>query len=127
MAALSHTFHSTRRRLAPSHLRGGVMGRNVSAFLAGLGLSALIGVATQRLGRAAPIARARLLDLNRATREQVLAIAGIDEDMADRILEHRPYRSKLDLVSQMVIPNDVYAAIKNRFEVRGADEAVKIA
>jgi hypothetical protein len=38
--------------------------------------------------------------------------------MADRIVEHRPYPSRLDLLGRMVVPNDVYLAIKDKIVYR---------
>ena len=50
------------------------------------------------------LASANLLDLNTASHEEFLQL-GLDGEMSDRILENRPYRNKLDLLSRMVIPD----------------------
>jgi DNA uptake protein ComE-like DNA-binding protein len=53
-----------------------------------------------------------LLDLNSATFVELRALTGIDDESAERILENRPYLTKLDLIGRRVIPDATYAAIK---------------
>lgn len=66
------------------------------------------------------------IDLNSASEDQLRG-AGIEDQYIERILEHRPYRNKLDLVSQMVLPGDVYERIKHSVRVARSDESVKVA
>lgn len=66
------------------------------------------------------------VDLNQCSPEQLRAI-GIDEITAERIIESRPYRSKLELVSRVMLTPDVYGTIKRRVFVSGSNEAVKVA
>jgi DNA uptake protein ComE-like DNA-binding protein len=54
-----------------------------------------------------------LLDLNSATLFELKGLAGIDDDFAERILENRPYLTKLDLVARRIIPDAAYEAIKH--------------
>ncbi len=68
-----------------------------------------------------------LLDLNSCSLQDLLAISGIDEDSASRIVESRPYRNKMDLLSRMVVPTDVYNVISERVSIAKPDEGVKIA
>lgn len=63
-------------------------------------------------------------DLNRCSREDLLRIPGLTEAMADRIVENRPYRHRLDLVARMVVPSGVYQAIREQVDV-DASSAVK--
>ena len=67
-----------------------------------------------------------LIDLNGATVEQ-LSELGISAESLGRLLENRPYRNKLELVSRMVLSQDEYSAIKDRVSVAEAGEPVKIA
>ena len=53
-----------------------------------------------------------LLDLNSATLVELKALNGIDDESAERILENRPYLTKLDLIGRRVIPDATYTAIK---------------
>jgi hypothetical protein len=67
-----------------------------------------------------------LIDLNDASAEQIGQL-GISAESLERLLENRPYRNKLELVSRMVISQDEYSAIKDKVSVAEAGEAVKIA
>jgi hypothetical protein len=67
-----------------------------------------------------------LIDLNGASVEQ-LSELGISAESLGRLLENRPYRNKLELVSRMVFSQDEYSAIKDRVSVAEAGEPVKIA
>jgi hypothetical protein len=67
-----------------------------------------------------------LIDLNGASAEQIGDL-GISAESLDRLLENRPYRNKLELVSRMVLSTDEYSAIKDRVSVAEGGEAVKIA
>ena len=68
-----------------------------------------------------------LLDLNSCSMQDLLAIGGIEPDWAVRIVEARPYRNKMDLLSRMVVPIDVFNVISGRVSIVKPDEAVKIA
>jgi hypothetical protein len=94
-------------------------------FLAGIGTAAAIAqLAKWRYVRQSEAA----LDLNTADREQLCQLVG-DDALADSILENRPYRSKLDLVSRFVVPDQVYREIKYRIYVedQAAHQAIGIA
>jgi DNA uptake protein ComE-like DNA-binding protein len=67
------------------------------------------------------------IDLNNADRQELLALPGMTEELADRLIENRPYRNKRDLVARLIVPEDIYEGIKNVIHVDGADESVKIA
>lgn len=54
------------------------------------------------------------LDLNRATREQLLVIKGIGEAYADKIIKGRPYKDKRELVRRRILPTAVYDKVKDQ-------------
>lgn len=66
------------------------------------------------------------VDLNAAAPEDLRRL-GLDDAQVDRLVEHRPYRNKLDLVSQLVLPRDAYDRIRHFVFVNGDHEPVKIA
>ncbi len=66
-----------------------------------------------------------LLDLNTASLDDLLRL-GLDRDVGDQIVENRPYRNKLDLLSRMVIPEQSYNAIKHQIGIARATEPVKV-
>ena len=67
-----------------------------------------------------------LIDLNAASGEQ-LGELGVSAESLARLLENRPYRTKLELVSRLVLSEGEYSAIKDRVSVALAREPVKIA
>ena len=67
-----------------------------------------------------------LIDLNGASAQQIGEL-GISAASLERLLENRPYRNKLELVSRMVLSQDEYSAIKDKVSVAEASEPVKIA
>jgi hypothetical protein len=66
-----------------------------------------------------------LLDLNSADAGQIAELEVSAESLA-RLLDNRPYRNKLELVSRMILSQDEYAEIKDRVSVSNASEPVKI-
>lgn len=89
--------------------------KHLLAFLAGVaaayGIAALAG---KRIGEA--VEELATVDLNTCSRVSLTAL-GLTEQEADKIIEARPYRSKLDLVSQYIIPQQDYVLIKKHIGV----------
>lgn len=67
-------------------------------------------------------AKAGKLDLNTASKEELDALAGIDDALAQKIIEGRPYKSKRDLVSKGVLPSSAYDKIKDQVTARGGEQ-----
>jgi len=52
-----------------------------------------------------------LLDINSCTREKLVALPGVGESYADKIIRNRPYKAKNELVTKGVVPEAVYKKI----------------
>lgn len=60
------------------------------------------------------------LNINAASQSEIMNVLGLDAETAERIVEHRPYPSKLDLLGRMVVPEEVYLRIKDRIAYKAA-------
>lgn len=54
-----------------------------------------------------------LVNLNTATREQLVALPGIGETYADAIIKARPFASKSELASKKVLPEATYKKVRS--------------
>ena len=60
---------------------------------------------------AATAAKHELVDLNSATKEELVAVPGIGDAYADKIIAGRPYKSKSELKSKKIVPGGTYDKI----------------
>lgn len=67
---------------------------------------------------AKPAEKSVLIDLNTATVEELSALKGIGEVRSAAIVKGRPYKGKDELVQKKIIPDSVYADIKDRIIAR---------
>ena len=61
-----------------------------------------------------------LLDLNSATLLELKELNGVGDVLATRIIDNRPYLTKIDLIGRRVIPDAVYEMIKHSLTVKHA-------
>jgi competence protein ComEA len=83
-------------------------------------VSLLGGAAAMAQTRPAPppAAAANLIDLNTASRDDLMLLEGIGEVRADAIIRARPFKAKTELVERRLIPESLYDKIVDKVTVR---------
>jgi DNA uptake protein ComE-like DNA-binding protein len=66
----------------------------------------------------APPPAANLIDLNNASRDELMTLDGIGEVRADAIIRARPFRAKTELVERRLIPESLYEKIADKVMAR---------
>jgi|SRR5437762_11927146 len=60
----------------------------------------------------------KTVDINAASKEQLMSLPGIRAQVADRIIAGRPYNDKGELVSRRILPQDEYRNIQDRITAK---------
>jgi competence protein ComEA len=55
-----------------------------------------------------------VVDINSASKEQLMALPGIDESLAQKIIDSRPYKKKTELKKRKIVPESVYKQMADR-------------
>jgi hypothetical protein len=72
------------------------------------------------------LASSHLIDLNDSTLDQLTKL-NLTPESTERLIENRPYRSKLELISRMVVTEAEYETIREKIGIAEGREPVKIA
>jgi DNA uptake protein ComE-like DNA-binding protein len=91
----------------------------VLSFLGAVGLGIFSGAWIIALARRSATHKS-LININEASQEDIMQMLGLDSSIAEQIIEHRPYPSKLDLLGRMVVTADLYDSIKNNIVCRAS-------
>jgi competence protein ComEA len=88
------------------------------AFVLGAALSAVVSVAEAQTRPAPATPAASLIDLNSASRDDLMTLDGIGEVRADAIIRARPFKAKTELVERRLIPEALYDKIGDKVVAR---------
>lgn len=92
-------------------------------FIAFLCVLLAFGIAEAQT-RAAPAAPAsNQIDINSASRDDLMTLDGIGEVRADAIIRARPFKVKTELVERRLIPEALYEKIADKVAARVAPAA----
>jgi DNA uptake protein ComE-like DNA-binding protein len=91
----------------------------VLSFLGAVG-AGVFGAAWLAVWQRSRVRATAGVNINQASAEELMHSLGLDSETADRIVEHRPYPSKIDLLGRMVVPEEIYMTIKNRITYKTA-------
>jgi DNA uptake protein ComE-like DNA-binding protein len=58
------------------------------------------------------------VDINSATREELMQLPGINEATADKIIAARPFKSKNDLVTKSIVTKAEYSKVSSRLTLK---------
>lgn len=64
------------------------------------------------------IRQQKTINVNKASAEDLRSLPGIDEEAAQRIIDHRPYSDSYEMVKRHVISREEYNRIAGKVEAR---------
>lgn len=68
---------------------------------------------------------AKLVDINAATKPELKKLPTMTDELADKIIAGRPYASKTWLVTNKIVPEATYEAIKHLIAAKNPQAALK--
>jgi hypothetical protein len=83
-----------------------------------LSLFALVLWGSVAWAQTRPVTAANPIDLNSASRDDLMTLEGIGEVRADAIIRSRPFKAKTELVERRIIPEALYEQIAGKVFAR---------
>src|SRR4029077_4541286 len=94
------------------------------SFLGAVGLGIFSGAwiiaARRRREVSGSTTNMSVININEGSQQELMQSLGVDAQLAERIVEHRPYPSKIDLLGRMVVPEEIYNSIKHRISYKAS-------
>jgi len=94
------------------------------SFLGAVGLGIFSGAWIIASRRRRAVSRSTynrsVININESSQQELMQSLGVDAELAERIVEHRPYPSKIDLLGRMVVPEEIYNSIKHRISYKAS-------
>lgn len=63
-----------------------------------------------------------LVDINSASKEDLSSLPGMNPDLAQKVIDGRPYTKKSDLEHKAIVPKDVYEAMQGQIIAKRGSE-----
>jgi len=82
---------------------------------------------TEKKSETKTAAKANLVDINSASKDDLTALPGIGDAYSQKIIDGRPYTSKAQLLSKKVLPKATYDGVKSQIIAKQGPKEAKMA